>query len=41
MPLSGTMIVLPSLLREYSTAIDFDLVTRSAILSIEDREEFS
>jgi hypothetical protein len=37
MPLIGVMIVLPSLLKEYSTAMGFDLVTRLAIKPVDSR----
>jgi len=37
MPLSGTMMVLPSLLKEYSTAMGFALVTRLAIKPVDSR----
>jgi hypothetical protein len=37
MPLSGAMIVFPSLLNEYSTAIGFDLITRLTIKPVDSR----
>jgi hypothetical protein len=37
MPLGGAMIVLPSLLNEYSTAMGFDPVTRLTIKPVDSR----